>query len=487
MLDPYAPTEAGNASMLLSQFGKNLRFDSGAKVWMCRAAHYWRVDENSAMAMQALLEVAKLRKKLASETLEGEARERHLSWATKTEAFRVAQSSLKWAETMPEFAIRTEEWDNNPMLLGTPEGIYNLETGLPVLPTTLKREPYITKLTSVPPAPLPNCPQWLYFLDRVTQGDQELKLYLQRLAGYALTGRVGEQCLVWFIGDGGNGKSSFLGALTRIMGDYALNMRVEPLIASKHDVHPTELCDLRGKRLVITSETDHNREWREGLLKRLTGGDQITARRVHRDTITFRPTHKLIISGNHEPQLSVVSTAERRRYQMVPWRVNFREIDDPEFKSGDVVRDPEFDAKLEAEEYPAILRWAMEGTKLWLKHRLSPPEGVLTLTKGFLGEQDILKHWIDACCDIDPAAWYPSTDLFASWLEFTTAQREHPGTQRSFTERLKRMGYKAEERGKQNTRVVIGLKLNERAQRVDADIETASALASDHIDSKKIN
>jgi putative DNA primase/helicase len=61
---------------------------------------------------------------------------------------------------------------------------------------------------------------WLTFLAEATGGDQALIDFLQRLAGYLLTGDVTEEMLAFIYGPGGNGKGTFLGAIASILGAY---------------------------------------------------------------------------------------------------------------------------------------------------------------------------------------------------------------------------------------------------------------------------
>ena len=119
----------------------------------------------------------------------------------------------------------------------------------------------MTKITAV--APGGSCPLWLTFLDRVTGGDRDLQTYLQRLAGYALTGSTREHVLPFAHGSGGNGKGVFIGALAGMMGDYHKTAPIETFAASHGDRHPTELAMLRGARLVTAQETEEGRRWAE--------------------------------------------------------------------------------------------------------------------------------------------------------------------------------------------------------------------------------
>ena len=62
------------------------------------------------------------------------------------------------------------------------------------------------------------CPTWHEFLKRTTDGDNDLQRYLQRVAGYALTGDTSEHALFFAYGVGANGKSTFLNAVSGMIG-----------------------------------------------------------------------------------------------------------------------------------------------------------------------------------------------------------------------------------------------------------------------------
>lgn len=84
--------------------------------------------------------------------------------------------------------------------------------------------------------------------------------YLQRAAGYALTGSVGEHCLFLLYGTGRNGKSVFLDVLSTILGDYAATVDPNLLMDRWQDRHPTEVADLEGLRFVAMSEPGNHRQ-----------------------------------------------------------------------------------------------------------------------------------------------------------------------------------------------------------------------------------
>jgi putative DNA primase/helicase len=76
-------------------------------------------------------------------------------------------------------------------------------------------------------APSMRCPTWYEFLKRTTDGDSDLQHYLQRVAGYALTGDTSEHALFFAYGVGANGKSTFLNAVSGMIGDYHKTAPIE--------------------------------------------------------------------------------------------------------------------------------------------------------------------------------------------------------------------------------------------------------------------
>ena len=120
-------------------------------------------------------------------------------------------------------------------------------------------------------------------------------------------------------GRGGNGKSVFVNTVAGIIGDYATTAGMDTFTASQHDRHPTELAALRGARLVTASETEEGRAWAEAKIKQLTGGDKIAARFMRQDFFEFNPQFKLLIVGNHQPELRTVDDAMKRRVNIVPF------------------------------------------------------------------------------------------------------------------------------------------------------------------------
>jgi putative DNA primase/helicase len=162
---------------------------------------------------------------------------------------------------------------------------------------------------------------WVAFLDRIAGGNVELVDFLQRVAGYSLTGVTREHALFFLYGTGANGKTTFLNAITGALGDYCKNAPIETFTATQSERHPTDLASLRGARLVTAVETEEGRRWAESKIKALTGGDKISARFKRQDFFEYTPQFKLLIAGNHKPGLRWVDEAIRRRLHLIPFTI----------------------------------------------------------------------------------------------------------------------------------------------------------------------
>jgi putative DNA primase/helicase len=305
-----------------------------------------------------------------------------------------------------------------------------LKTGSTRLPLP---SDYCTKSTACVAAPAGTpCPMWLAFLNRVTGGNDAIIGFLKRFLGYCLTGHVHEHVLVFLYGTGANGKGVFCKTVTDIFNDYAVIAPMEMFVATNIDRHPTEIARLKGVRLVVAHETQKGRRWDEAKIKNLTGGDTLTGRFMRGDFFDFKPTHKLMIAGNHMPALRSVDEAFRRRLLRVPFTVTIPEKD----------RDPKLADKLKA-EWPAILRWMIDGQLDWRRDGLKVPEVIRRSTDEYLADQDTLAQWASESIrpDLDPKAFLATRALFATWKTWCDDRNLAAGTEMAFTESLKDRGY----------------------------------------------
>lgn len=258
--------------------------------------------------------------------------------------------------------------------------------------------------------------------------DAELIAYLQRLAGYWLTGITREHAIVFLHGQGGNGKSVFLDTLLYVLGDYGRTAPMSVFLASGRNEHPTELAGLQGARLVAANETNISGAWNEARLKSLSGGDRIAARFIRGNYYEYTPQFKLLLVGNVKPTFAGVDAAMRRRLHLVS------------FDHTPPVPDRELLEKLKGEA-PGILAWMIEGCVAWQKEGLNPPLSILKATTEYLDDQDTLGRWLSDECNLGEKLSASSTELYASYKRWCEECREIELKLRQFVMRLKDRGF----------------------------------------------
>ena len=358
---------------------------------------------------------------------------------------RTATAVERAARTDRRLARDHTAWNADPLLLGTPGDVVDLRDGELLAPDAA----YMVNLSAgVRPAPqgAPH-PLWSQFLQEATCGDAELQRYLKQRAGYWLTGDTSREDFDFFYGPGGNGKGVFLKTIASIMGDYALVAPISQFMVSRHDEHLCELARLAHARLVVASEPEENRSWAIGKIKQLTGNEsRIAARHMHQNFFEFLPRFKLVFVGNTKPRIAAVDEALARRLNLVP------------FQFQPATRDEQLKEKLVI-EYPAILRWQIDG---WLDLKANGrcrPAVIANATKEYLDDENVIAAWLAERCELGPQQEAALKSLFSDWKTWCETNGEEPETNKRLKRRLEKLPRLRFAHGKQGSVVKgIGLK-----------------------------
>jgi putative DNA primase/helicase len=318
------------------------------------------------------------------------------SWCLKSEDARKINAMLDLARSEPGVSVLPGDLDRDPWLLNCNNGTLDLRTG-ELRPHS--RDDLLTKLCPTDYLPDAPAPLWGGTLARIFEGNEAIVGYLQRLAGYALTGDVREAVLPIHWGCGSNGKSLLFEVLLYVLGgDYACAGAKELLLSDRFgERHPTHLADLFGRRLVLLSELPEGGRLNEAMAKQLTGRDRIKARRMREDYWQFDPTHKIWVATNHKPKVGGTDHAIWRRLRLIPYHTRFWDADRGESGPPELRADKALPAKLRAEA-PGILAWAVRGCLDWQKNGLQEPRDVLMATGQYRDEQDVVAAFLLECC-----------------------------------------------------------------------------------------
>jgi putative DNA primase/helicase len=298
------------------------------------------------------------------------------------------------------------------------------------LRTSELREPrpedLISLGTEVPYEPAARCDRWRQFLDEVFDGDQELVAFLKRFVGYCLTGDTREHVLAVFHGSGANGKSTLVGVLRQLLGDFAVTAAFDTFMRQRDRGPRNDLARLHRARLVTAAESGEGRRLDEATVKEITGGDVIAARFLYGEHFEFVPRFKLVLVTNHRPKVDGDDDAIWRRLRLVPFEQSFEGREDRELA-----------AKLEA-ELPGILAWAVRGCLEWAEEGLGEAAAVTRAMREYREDEDVLGAFLAERCVMTGET--PTRELRDAYESYCSDLGEKPLSASVLGKRLAKRG-----------------------------------------------
>lgn len=408
-------------------FKDRMRYCEKAGGWFLWDAARWKRDEDNSV-LNFASQYVRLLADSASEIEDLDERKKVLTFAISLRKRRILENLVTIASYQDGIAVGDpSRFDADPWLLNVNNGTIDLRTGELL---SHDRSNLITRLVPITYDRQATCPRWHQFLNEIFAGDPETVEFVQRAAGYSLTGSNKEHALFVLWGRGANGKSTFLSALSAVLGDYGENTTPETFLDRKAGALTNDLARLRGARFVTSIETGERQALAENFTKAVTGGDRISARFLYHEFFEFEPVFKLWLGTNHRPIIRNNDYGIWRRIRLVPFEQCFKGDRD----------DKDLRAKLEA-ELPGILRWAVEGCLQWQQVGLTPPTTVTKATESYKEDMDALRPFLDEQCIMRPDAEAGSGDLYKAYKTWAEANGERPMTQTSFGNRLSDEGF----------------------------------------------
>jgi len=368
-------TELGNAERIAFEYGHIIKYVSEIG-WMLWDGKRWNVDNKKEIERIT----AKVLRGLYKSDDEGEQK-----WARYCEKRNIRMNSIK--DLMPLVPGEREEFDKHDYLFNVQNGVVNLKTG-ELMPHD--RNLHLTKIANVEFIKDAECPNWLKFLDSIFLGDKELQEYMQRLVGYSLTGDISEQIMMFLVGGGSNGKSTFINTIKDLVGDYGKQAKSDTFIKKKETGANNDIARLVGSRFVSAIESEEGERLSESFVKQITGGEPVLARFLRQEFFEFIPNFKVFFTTNHKPIIGGLDEGIWRRVKLIPFNLNLPSH----------LRDKKLPEKLSL-EMPGILNWAVEGCMKWQQSGLKEPSVVAVATGTYKEEMDLLAPFLTECCYVD--------------------------------------------------------------------------------------
>jgi putative DNA primase/helicase len=418
-------SDLGNARLLVERYGDHLRYCHDEQTWYFWDERCWQRDTREVINGFA----KQLTKDLLEEARraeDGSQREALMRHAVKSQHVLRIRAMVQLSRSEPEISIDLSAFNKDPFLLNVQNGTIDLRTGAvkPHDPRDL-----ITHCLDIDYDPVATAPHFEAFVSRIMDGDAEMVAYLNRVVGYSLTGSVRDQVMFFIVGAGANGKSTFINAILNVLGTLGKQADPRLLVRRRGEIHPTNIADLAGARFVACSETESNERLAESMVKALTGGDRVKARKMRQDFIELIPTWKIAVVTNHLPDIESRDHGIWRRIHIVNFPVSIpaEEID------------KDLDVKLQ-DEREGILAWAVRGSIQYCVEALNPPARVTDAVHDLIDETDQLSDFIASHCLLGEEYEVQSADLFSRYFSWARSHGLSPVTMTAFGRQLNVLG-----------------------------------------------
>lgn len=345
---------------------------------------------------------------------------------------------LKLARGILESAAT--DFDYDPDSLNCRNGILNLRTGVlePHDPDRL-----MTKITGCDYIPGARHPDWDTALEAVPADAVD---WFQLRTGQAITGHTPPDDLILICqGGGSNGKSSIMDTIAKAAGTrggYHTAVAHRALLGNASENHPTEMMDFLGARLAVLEETPEAKKLDVNRVKQLAGTEQITARKMRQDSVTFRTTHTLIINTNHRPLVEESDHGTWRRLAMLCFPFTFRRPGEACTGPYDKPGDQMLRQRLRTDDGPrteAALAWLVDGARRWYaagQIMPAPPKVVEDDTLSWRRESDLILSFIGDVLAFDWNSHVLAKELHEVFNKYLEDKGHREWTDRTFVSRF---------------------------------------------------
>jgi P4 family phage/plasmid primase-like protien len=381
-------SDLGNARRLVRMHGRDLRYCAARARWYVWRGNRWEADSTGAVE-RAAKESAESLWEGAKTEADDDRKKTARAWALKSCGRASIANAIELAKSEPGIPVTVDMLDADPWLLNVANGVLDLRTGELHAPD---RGLLMTKMAAVAYVPGARSPLWDAFVSRLTGGDAELAAYIQRAMGYALFGAWREK-LFWFgYGPPDGGKSTFLGVVSDVLGDYAVSADASTwMVQHNTGGNRGDVTRLLGARLVTTLEVRANARFDQQLMKAVTGGDALTAAAKYEHEIQFRPTFALWFGANDRPIIPDDDEGFWNRVRCVPFTHPI-----PAAEQDKALRE-----KLTGPEHaPAVLAWLVEGCLAWQRAGVGTCAAVEAATRAYRRDMNQAAGFFDECCEL---------------------------------------------------------------------------------------
>jgi len=266
------------------------------------------------------------------------------------------------------------------------------------------------------------------FLNDISCGDKTIRMNLEELIGLCMFRSNRYASAAFLLGEGSNGKSTFINAIRNVLGDDNVSSLDVAVIGERF-----QAGRIAGK--LANLGDDISNEYISGgklsVFKKATSGETLYTDVKGTDGFEFKPYCTLIFSANEMPRLGDSTDGTLRRMFPIPFNARFSR-EDEDF-------DPDLIRKLstrEAAEY--FIRLGIEGLqRVVYQSGVTPNECSMKMLQEIHVENDSVLQWLDdENIGLDAITDRSTSSVFEDYRMWCDNSNTKPMKKATFTKRL---------------------------------------------------
>ncbi len=316
-----------------------------------------------------------------------------------------------------------ELWERPPLdEINVLNGILNVETR-----ELREHAPAFLSPVQIPVSydPQAECPKWDKFAGEVFPEDAQDLAF--ELPADLITPSRSAQKAILALGEGSNGKSTYLRALTAFVGS------TNTAGASLHKLESDRFATARliGKLANICPDLPSTHLTETSVFKAITGGDDLHAEYKYRESFEFRPYCRLVFSANHVPRSGDASHAFFRRWLVIPFNHTF--------EPGEQEPREVIDAELsDPRELSGVLNRALALLPRIRREGFTESQSMREAWDEFKAMTDPVSVWLENHTVTGPNAWVAKSALIAAYNKTAEEDGRAGLTAQAFGRAIKR-------------------------------------------------
>ncbi len=385
-------------SKLLHAIDKNFVYSKGS--WYYFNSIYWKNDDDNIEMKKQIMDLSKLFDKI-NLYYENELKNDNLSKNIKSLINKLHRPGFQDDIIRGAKIFYNDEkfitlLNSKKHLIPFTNGVYDL---LQNKFRTTTKDDYINYTVGYEYTTIPNSKVVWDFIISVLP-NKGVREYVLKKLSECLNGDIPNTHFLMFIGDGANGKSQLLNLMNLAMGDFGDKVEVTLLTRKRNNANETnsEKIKLINKRFAFLSEPEDGEKINIGLLKELTGSEEIVARGLYQGSTSFIMEAKLFLACNELPEIKGEDTALWRRIRVIEFLSRF--VDYPK-EANEYKIDRTLPSKMRQE-----LEWRQTFMNIlidyYYKENVKEPQEIQMKTNEYRDENNDFFAWLSENLEYNP-------------------------------------------------------------------------------------